>query len=240
MTVLLLGATGATGRLVARELLVRGFHVKAIVRSLERLDSDLIGNQQMEVVVANITEVPECQLVDYISSCEAVICCLGHNLTFKGVYGQPRKLVVETTKRICQAVDTLKPLQPVKFVLMGTTGYQNLLRNESVSLLHKIVIYLVRKFVPPHVDNEKAAQYLQYEVASSSIPLEWVVVRPDSLVDLSTKSDFSVHPSPICDPIFASMKSSRINVADFMVDLVSYHGLWAKWKNEMPVIYDNQ
>lgn len=37
MTVLVLGATGATGRLLVRQLLDRGLKVKAIVRSPDRI-----------------------------------------------------------------------------------------------------------------------------------------------------------------------------------------------------------
>lgn len=240
MAVLLLGATGATGRLVAKELIARGYRVKALVRSVDRLDSDLIGNNQIEIVIANITDISVHRLATHIRGCEAVICCLGHNLTFTGVYGQPRKLVVETTKRICQAVELVKPLQPIKFVLMSTTGYQNRLRNETVSRLHRVVIHLIRKAVPPHLDNEEAAQHLQYKISGASVHLQWVAVRPDSLVDQPLKTEYSVYPSPIRDPIFASMKTSRINVADFMVELITSHQLWTKWKSEMPVIYDDQ
>lgn len=240
MTVLVLGATGATGRLVVRELISRGYHVKAIVRSLDRTETDLIDNTQVEVVVASIVDLSEEQLLFHVRGCEAVICCLGHNLTLKGIYGQPRKLVADTTKRICRAVAELKPLQPVKFVLMSTSGYQNALKGESVSWMHKMVIKLLRKTIPPHVDNEEAAQYLQYNISDSSLPLEWVAVRPDSLVDQPFKTEFSVHPSPLCDPIFASMKSSRINVASFMVGLISSPQTWSIWKNEMPVLYNDQ
>lgn len=240
MAVLVLGATGATGRLVVRELISRGYHVKAIVRSLDRVESDLIDSRQVEVVVASIIDLSEDQLLFHVRGCEAVICCLGHNLTLKGIYGQPRNLVADTTKRVCQAVTELNPLQPVKFVLMSTSGYQNSLRGESVSWMHKMVILLLRKTIPPHVDNEEAAQYLQYNLSGSSHPLEWVTVRPDSLVDQPFKTEFSVHPSPLCDPIFASMKSSRINVASFMVELICSPQIWNMWKSEMPVLYNDQ
>ncbi|WP_375748096.1 NAD(P)-binding oxidoreductase [Vibrio sp. HN007] len=240
MTVLVLGATGATGRLVVKELISRGYNVRAIVRALDRVDRDLIASRQVEVVVANIIDLSEEQLISHVRGCEAVICCLGHNLSLNGIYGQPRKLVADTTKRVCQAITKLKPVQPVKFVLMSTSGYQNSLRGETVSWMHKMVIQLIRKTIPPHVDNEEAAQYLQYNVSGSLSQLEWVAVRPDSLIDQPMKTEFSVHASPICDPIFASMKSSRINVANFMVELICSPQTWSIWKNEMPVLYNDQ
>ncbi len=238
MNILLLGATGSTGRLVAYELINRGYHVKVIVRSLTRLDQSFINNSQIEIIVANICELSECELAEHIRGCAAVVSCLGHNLTFRGVYGHPRKLVSETTKRISLAVNIMKPQYPIKLVLMSTTGYQNLLRNEKRSLAHRLVIYLIRKLVPPHVDNEEAGQYLQYMHTNSCKALEWVTVRPDSLVDQSKQSKFSVYPSPISDPIFSSKETSRINVAKFMVDLISSRRLWNEWVSEMPVIYN--
>jgi len=94
--------------------------------------------------------------------------------------------------------------------------------------------------VPPHVDNEEAGEYLQYVYTNSCKALEWVAVRPDSLVDQSKQSKFSVYPSPISDPIFSSKETSRINVAMFMVDLISSRQLWNEWVSEMPVIYNEQ
>jgi len=96
--------------------------------------------------VANICELSECELAEHIRDCAAVVSCLGHNLTFRGVYGHPRKLVSETTKRISLAVSIVKPQYPRKLVLMSTTGYQNLLRNEKRSLAHRLVIYLIENW----------------------------------------------------------------------------------------------
>ncbi|WP_019274890.1 NAD(P)-dependent oxidoreductase [Vibrio coralliilyticus] len=239
MAVLVLGATGATGRLVVRELLLRGDRVKVVVRALERVDRDLIACESLDIVVSNVLDLSEAQLMGHLRECEAVICCLGHNLTLNGIYGQPRKLVSGTIKRICQAVAQLKPLQPIKLVLMSTTGFQNRRRGEVVSWRHRMAIQLVRQLLPPHVDNEEAARYLQYQVGDASPYLEWVAVRPDSLVDHPFKTEFSVHPSPTCDSLFAPRKSSRINVAHFMIELVGSPQTWSRWKQDMPVLYNN-
>ena len=39
-------------------------------------------------------------------------------------------------------------------------------------------------------------------------------------------------------PIFNAGKTSRINVANFITELVSNEELWNKWKYRMPVIYN--
>jgi hypothetical protein len=47
----------------------------------------------------------------------------------------------------------------------------------------------------------------------------------------------SVFPSPIKSAIFNPGKTSRINVAHFMSELIINEELWEKWKAKMPVIY---
>ena len=66
----------------------------------------------------------------------------------------------------------------------------------------------------------------------------WVAVRPDTLVDEDRVSDLEVHPSPVRDPIFNAGRTSRINVGSFMADLITDDELWARWKGQMPVIYN--
>lgn len=237
MTVLVLGATGATGRLVVRELISRGYHVKAIVRSLDRVESDLIDNSQVEVVIASIVDLSEEQLLFHVRGCEAVVSCLGHNITFKGIFGQPRRLVTQVTMRICQSIKASQPNRPIKFILMSTSAYQNKMRDEKVSVLHKIVSYTLQKTIPPHLDNEEAAKYLQ-NISGGDRSIEWIAVRPDSLIDRKDRSDYELYSSPISDPIFSPKKTSRVNVAHFMVELLVSRRLWNDWKNDMPVIYN--
>ena len=61
MTVLVAGATGATGRHLVRQLLDRGHRVKAVVRSPDRLPSDLRDREGLEVIVGTILDLPEAE-----------------------------------------------------------------------------------------------------------------------------------------------------------------------------------
>jgi hypothetical protein len=104
--------------------------------------------------------------------------------------------------------------------------------------LQKCVIGLLRLLLPPHLDNEKAADYLRTKVGQNNQFIEWVAVRPDGLVDENEVSDYEIHPSPTRSAIFNAGKISRINVGHFMASLISDEHLWNKWKGQMPVIYN--
>ena len=170
--------------------------------------------------------------------CHAVASCLGHTLSWKGVYGQPRRLVADATRRLCQVIMANKPTQPVKYLLMNTTGNRNRDLNEPISFAQRCVIGLLRLLLPPHVDNEKAADYLRTNIGKNHDSIEWVAIRPDTLIDDENVTEYLVYPSPIRSAIFDAGKTSRINVGHFIADLITEDNTWNQWKGQMPVIYN--
>ena len=129
-------------------------------------------------------------------------------------------------------------LNGVKFVLMNTSGNSNRDLLEPISFSQKCVIGLLRLLLPPHVDNEKAADYLRKEIGQKDKMIEWTAVRPDNLTEENEVADYEVHPSPIRSAIFDAGLTSRINVGHFMADLITDDDTWRKWKGKMPVIYN--
>ncbi len=238
MTTLVVGATGATGKLLVQQLLSRGQTVKAIVRSPDALPEAVKNNENSVVIHASVLDLSDAELAEHTQGCDAVASCLGHNLSFKGLFGQPRRLVTDATRRICASVKANKPAEPVRFVLMNTTGNRNRDLNEPISFAQKCVIWLLRLLLPPHVDNEQAADVLRCEIGQNDATIEWVAVRPDGLTDESQVTEYDVHPSPIRSAIFDAGKTSRINVGHFMADLITNDETWRAWKGQMPVIYN--
>jgi hypothetical protein len=171
----------------------------------------------------------------HVSGCGALASCLGHNLSLKGIYGQPRRLVTDATRRLCDAIKANKPGRPVRFVLMNTAGNSNRDIPERVSFPQKCVIGLIRLLLPPHVDNEKAADYLRTEMGQKDAAIEWAVVRPDTLIDESEVSEYEVYPSPVRSAVFNAGRTSRINVAHFMAELITDDDTWNTWNGQMPV-----
>lgn len=237
MKVLVVGASGATGRHLVNQLLLKGNTVKIIVRSTGHLPESWFENPNLEIITGSITALSDEELASHASDCDAMASCLGHNLSFKGVYGHPRRLVTDTVKRLCSAVEKQKPSRPVKFVLMNSSGVRNRDLKEPISFAQKCVIGLLRLVLPPHVDNEQAAEYLRTQVGQNNPFIEWVAVRPDGLINEDEVSEYEAYPSPTRSAIFDAGKISRINVGHFMSELINDPDLWNTWKAKMPVLY---
>lgn len=238
LDILVIGASGATGRLLVEQLLNRGQKVKAVVRTPDSLPESIRNHENVTIIHASILDLTDAEMVQHVSGCSAVISCLGHNLSFKGIYGKPRRLVTDATRRLCNAIKANRPQVPIKFVLMNTTGNRNRDLDESISFAEKCVLALLRLLVPPHPDNEGAAEYLRIQIGQSDEAIEWVAVRPDTLIKEELITEYESYPSPIRSAIFDSGRTSRINVAHFMAELAIEDTHWQKWKGQMPVIYN--
>ena len=238
MTVLVVGASGATGRLLVEQLLSRGIDLKIVVRTPDKLPETIKNRENLTLISGCILELSDVDVVEHVAGCDAVASCLGHNINLKGIYGQPRRLVTDATRRLCDAIKANEPADRVKFVLMNTAGNSNRDLQEKISIGQKLVVGLLRLLLPPHVDNEKAADYLRTNVGKSDAAIEWAVVRPDSLTDESHVTEYETHPSPIRSAIFDAGSTSRINVSYFMADLITNDATWRRWKGQMPVIYN--
>lgn len=240
MRVLVVGASGATGRLLVERLLNRGHSVKAIVRATARLPEVLQNDDRLSVIRANLLELSDAGVAEHVKGCAAVACCLGHSLNLKGIYGQPRRLVSDATRRLCSAIKANAEQRPTRFVLMNTAGNSNRDLREPVSFGERCIMALFRLLLPPHVDNETAADYLRVEIGRKDRSIEWTVVRPDTLRNEGDVTEYEVHPSPTTSAIFNAGETSRINVAHFMADLAAGGDVWEKWKGRMPVIYNKR
>lgn len=238
MTTLILGATGATGRLLLAQLLERGQHVKVIVRSPDSLPAAIRRDDRLVVIQGSILELGDEAMAEHVKGCTAVASCLGHTLDLKGIYGQPRRLVTEATTRLCNAIKSNAASTATKFVLMNTAGNSNRDLQEAVSFGERCVIGLLRRLLPPHADNENAADYLREHIGLHDEAIEWAVVRPDTLIDEDRVTQYEAHPSPTRSAIFNAGRTSRINVAHFMADLITDGAVWNRWKGMMPVIYN--
>ncbi len=238
MRAVVVGASGATGQQLVRELLNRNVAVNIIVREKDKLPNDIQTHRHLTIKEASILQLSDSEMLDIVKDCDAVASCLGHNITIKGIFGKPKMLVTDSVQRLCQAIQKNNPAKPVKFVLMNTTANTNKDLNEQLALKEKFVFSVLRNFLPPQLDNERAADYLRTEIGKSNNKIEWSIVRPDTLIDENTVTEYRVFPSPVRSPIFDAGKTSRINVAHFMSELITNETVWEQWKSKMPVIYN--
>lgn len=236
--ILVVGATGATGQRLVAALLERGHHVRAIVRSADRLPAALRDQPNLQLTIGTVLDLQPAQLAEQVRGCTAIASCLGHRMSLRGMLGPPYRLVTDTVRRLCEAVQAESPAQPVKVVLMNTAGNRHRGLAEPLSPAERGVLCLLRLLVQPHADNEQAAEYLRTAIGPDHPHLQWVAVRPDGLVDENAVTPWDLHASPIRSAIFNAGRTSRINVGTFMADLIDDDALWADWQGQMPVIYN--
>jgi len=183
MTILVVGATGATGRLLVTQLLDRGQNVRVVVRSPDSLPESVRRDERLTMIRASVLDLSDEDMARHVKGCTAVASCLGHSLNLKGIYGQPRRLVTDATARLCEAIKSNESDTVTKFVLMNTAGNSNRDLQEPISSAQKCVTGLLRLCLPPHVDNERAADFLRMSIGQNDKMIAWAVVRPDTLID---------------------------------------------------------
>ena len=238
MKILIVGATGKTGLRLVTQLLAEGHSVTVIVRTAEKLPQNIRNHENLSITISTILDMNYEDVIQHVENRDAIVSCLGHTVDFRGLFGHPRRLVSDSVHRLCQAVQTNNPSNPVKLLLMSSVGCRNSDAEEKISFAQLCVIGLLRLLVPPHSDNEKAANYLRTMIGQNNSHIEWTAIRPDDLIENDEVSSYSILVSPTRS-IFNAGKTSRINVAHFMVQLITDTGTWSKWKGHMPVIYND-
>jgi putative NADH-flavin reductase len=231
-TTLVVGATGNTGKHVVQFLLDQGQNVKVLARSKDRMLSLLTQKEdygdRLHITEATVLSIPEEQLKDMVIDCDAVVSCLGHNLTMKGMFGRAdRRLVRDSVQRLTGAMPS-----STKLILMGSDGVGHP-DDDRRSFVERVVLFLLRNLIPPHADNEETAAHL----LQTKTP-EWCVVRPTDLQD-GAPSKYTLYAKPP-GSLFGSGIATRSNVAKFMVDLIVTPETWSQYKFQMPVLHDQE
>jgi nucleoside-diphosphate-sugar epimerase len=233
--VLLLGGTGRTGKRVLQQLLGRGVPVRAIVRSAGRLPAIAAGDPNLEVIEASLPSLDDAALRRHLAGCQAVVSCLGHVLSARGIWGPPRDLVCRVTARLCREIEALRPAAPVKLVLMTSVSVIRPGRLDTRrGRLERTVMWLLRGLLPPAMDNQRAADHLQAEIGASHPFVQWAVVRPDALLE-GEVTRYLLHEG-LVSSLFAPDSTNMANVAHFMCELVTTPETWEAWKGKLPVI----
>jgi uncharacterized protein YbjT (DUF2867 family) len=234
-TVLLVGGTGRTGRRALQQLLARGASVRAIVRSGGKLPPDVAGHSNLTVIEASLLSLRDEELQQHLRGCDAVISCLGHVLSGRGIFGPPRDLVTRATMRLCRGVGALRPPAAIKFILMSSVSV-----NRPGGLdtrrgsLERALLWMLCGVLPPAKDNQRAADFLLEKIGPDNAFVQWAVVRPDSLREGGV-TEYALHEG-LVNSLFAPGSTNMANVAHFMCELVTSSKTWADWKGKLPVI----
>ena len=233
----MVGATGKTGRPLVEQLLGKNHKVRIIVRSPHKLPADILENPNTTVIEASILDLTDEEMTEHVRDCDAVVSCLGHVMDFKGIFGEPKKLCTDATQGLCKALEKDSLPKPTKFILMNTVGVQNPDLEEKRTWFERGLLTFLRHTLPPHRDNETAAEYLHSIVGKENKHIEWCSVRPDTLIDAEV-SPYDIKESPITG-ILNGRPITRSNVAHLMAELIENEELWSAWKFRMPVIMNS-
>ena len=165
-----------------------------------------------------------------------MISCLGHNLSFKGIFRPPRYLCVDTVQRVCEAAQEMQPPSPLKLIVVSTEGVDKLDGTDPKrGLAERTLLGLLWLLLPPHADNMAVVKYLHRNVVSSKNPsVEFVGVRPSDLID-GEPCDFTLHKT-LQNGIFNAGRTTRANVGEYMADLATKPAIWQQWRNTFPQI----
>ncbi len=238
MTILVVGATGMTGRSLVKQLQGRNHKIRVIVRSSHKLPTEVLENSNTTVIEASVLDLTDGQIAEHAKHCDAVVSCLGHVVDFKGIFGDPKKLCTDATRRLCNAIENNSPPKPTKFILMNTVGVRNPDLDEKRAWFDRGLLFQLRHTLPPHRDNETAAEHLHRHVTKQKAHIEWCSVRPDSLINAEI-SPYEIIESPTTR-LFTGRPTARANVAHFMTELIESAELWETWKFRMPVIMNSK
>ena len=216
------------------QLLAQEQNVKAIVRSKERFHDIIPENANLQVIEASVLDLNDRDFEDAVKGCDAIASCLGHNMTFKGMYGKPRRLVTDSIKRVCNVIESVEHSKPIRVVLMGSNGVANPNgMDDRRPCGERFLLSCLRMSLPPVKDNEDAAAFLSKEIGRDKANIEWVVVRPDDLIE-GEVSKYEVLKKPGAG-LFGAGQTTRANVAHFMSNLILNDNTWKEWLFEMPV-----
>jgi len=159
MKVLILGATGGTGRLIVRDALQKGHSVVALVRSTA--GADLPGAELIEGDARN-----EIALGRALDGCDAVISALGTGMGFRKV-----SLLTEATRALIVAMQRSGVR---RLVCISALGVGNSRGHGG---------FVFDRLFQPLLLSEAYKDKDRQEVAIRASSLDWVIVRPGMLTN---------------------------------------------------------
>jgi uncharacterized protein YbjT (DUF2867 family) len=193
MKVLVLGATGGTGRLIVRDALAKGHSVVALVRS-KATAPDLPG---ADVVEGDARD--ESAILRALDGCDAVVSSLGTGIS---TFGEVTLLSVATPALVA----AMKRSDVRRLVCISALGVGDSRGHGG--------FFFDRLFQPLLLRNAYKDKELQ-EAAIRASSLDWVIVRPGALNDESARGNVRAI-TDLTD--VRGGKIARADVARFVVE----------------------
>jgi putative NADH-flavin reductase len=194
MRLLIVGATGGTGRQLVAQALERGHTVTALVRNPSMLK---IEHPQLRVVQGDVLDYSTVEAA--VRGQEAVISALGHKR-----FLHPTRILSEGTANLLRA--------------MQVHGVPRLVCETSLGIgdsAGRLGLYYTLFVIPAILQFYFWDKNRQERLIAAS-PLEWVIVRPGALNNAVKRGTY--RHGPHIGSFIMSVRISRGDVADFMLN----------------------
>jgi hypothetical protein len=101
-------------------------------------------------------------------------------------------------------------------------------------MFERAYVATLRGLIPPAKDNQRAADFLCGDIGVDNPFVQWVVVRPDTLLE-GEVSEYALHEG-LVSSLFKPDSSNMANVAHCMCELATQPKAWDDWKGKLPVV----
>jgi putative NADH-flavin reductase len=192
--VLIVGATGGTGRQLVEQALERGHTVTALARDRSALR---VEHPRLTVVQGNVLDYQAVEAA--VRGHDAVVSALGH----KRFFG-PTRILSEGTRNVLHAMET-HSVQ--RFVCETALGI-----GDSAGRMGVYYTFFVIPIILPFYFWDKTRQ--ERLIAASHV--NWVIVRPGALTNGAKRG--RCRHGPTVGSFLRTVRISRADVADFMLD----------------------
>jgi putative NADH-flavin reductase len=193
LRILIIGATGGTGRELVRQALEQGHQVTALVRKPKKMK---LEHPNLRVVKGNVHDYDSVESA--MRGQSAVVCALGTKRFF-----YPNRVASNGTANILRA---MKSCGVPRLVCESSLGVGN-----SVGRLGLLYTFLVVPLLLPFVFYDKVRQEKLIEESET----DWVIVRPAMLTNVPARGNYR-HGRNIGNYLFTN-RIARADVADFML-----------------------
>lgn len=218
MKILILGATGRTGRLIVEEALKQGYDLNVLVRDKNKMP---FNSKSIEIYEGTPTRRTD--LAAAMHGCDLIISALGIVRASDAPWSKlitPKNFISESIKNVIAEADQ----QNVKRLITISAWGVGETKKQIPFWLRWLIDYT--NMGPVYEEHEKEEKLL----ANSN--LNWTAVRPVALSDSkkikTLKVSFNNLPKP-------SLQISRQSVAKFIVDVVKSD----KYDLKSPTISEN-
>lgn len=194
MRVLIVGATGGTGRQLVAQALERGYSVTALVRDPSRFP---VEHARLTVVQGDVLDYASVEAA--VRDQEAVLSALGHKRYF-----YPTSILSEGTRNLVRAMESQGVSRLICETALGI--------GSSAGRMGLYYTFLVIPLIVQFYFWDKTRQ----ERAIASSKIDWVIVRPGALTNGKGRGVY--RHGPRVGSFVWTVRISRADVASFMLD----------------------